>query len=67
MIWPFSRRRAAAQRVRAPGTIQARFKVEHAGFNLDVELNLPGQGVSALFGHSGSGKASCLRCFAGPD
>lgn len=67
MIWPFSRRRAAAQRVSAPGTIQARFKVEHAGFNLDVELNLPGQGVSALFGHSGSGKTSCLRCFAGLD
>nr|WP_167376742.1 molybdenum ABC transporter ATP-binding protein [Pseudomonas guineae] len=49
------------------GEIQARFKVEHAGFSLDVDLHLPGRGVSALFGHSGSGKTSCLRCFAGLD
>ncbi|MFP6847951.1 MAG: molybdenum ABC transporter ATP-binding protein [Pseudomonas sp.] len=49
------------------GEIQARFKVEHAGFTLDVDVHLPGRGVSALFGHSGSGKTSCLRCFAGLD
>lgn len=47
------------------GRIQARFLVEHPGFRLDVDLDLPGRGVSALFGHSGSGKTSCLRCFAG--
>lgn len=49
------------------GRIQARFLVKHPGFRLDVELDLPGRGVSALFGHSGSGKTSCLRCFAGLD
>jgi molybdate transport system ATP-binding protein len=67
MIWPFSRRNAAIRTVVGLGEIQAHFKVEHAGFSLDVELNLPGHGVSALFGHSGSGKTSCLRCFAGLD
>ena len=49
------------------GRIQARFKVQHPGFALDVALALPGRGVSALFGPSGSGKTSCLRCFAGLD
>ncbi|MEQ7918315.1 molybdenum ABC transporter ATP-binding protein [Xanthomonas sp. WHRI 1810A] len=34
-------------------------------FTLDVDLALPGRGVSALFGHSGSGKTTCLRCIAG--
>lgn len=67
MIWPLSRRPAPLQQVAGLGAIQARFKVAHAGFTLDVELNLPGRGVSALFGHSGSGKTSCLRCFAGLD
>lgn len=67
MIWPFSRSNTAIQTVAGLGEIQARFKVKHAGFSLDVELNLPGYGVSALFGHSGSGKTSCLRCFAGLD
>ena len=45
--------------------IEARFRLAHPGFALDVALQLPGRGVSALFGHSGSGKTSCLRCFAG--
>lgn len=49
------------------GRIRARFVVKHPGFALDVDLDLPGRGVSALFGHSGSGKTSCLRCFAGLD
>lgn len=45
--------------------ITARFRVERNGFNLDIKLNLPGQGVSALFGPSGSGKTTCLRAMAG--
>ncbi|NQD93228.1 molybdenum ABC transporter ATP-binding protein [Pseudomonas sp. CrR25] len=49
----------------AGALIHARFQVEHPGFALDVDLCLPGRGISALFGHSGSGKTSCLRCFAG--
>ncbi|VXB46756.1 molybdate transporter subunit; ATP-binding component of ABC superfamily [Pseudomonas sp. 8BK] len=67
MIWPLARRNPAIRTVAGAGEIQARFKVEHPGFTLDVQLNLPGRGVSALFGHSGSGKTSCLRCFAGLD
>ena len=45
--------------------IQARFRLAYPGFSLDVDLQLPGRGVTALFGHSGSGKTSCLRCIAG--
>ena len=45
--------------------IQARFRVAHPGFTLEVDLQLPGRGVSALFGASGSGKTTCLRAIAG--
>ncbi|MFC3609223.1 molybdenum ABC transporter ATP-binding protein [Stutzerimonas tarimensis] len=45
--------------------IHARFRLTWPGFELDVDLNLPGRGVTALFGHSGSGKTTCLRCVAG--
>lgn len=45
--------------------IEARFKLNWPGFTLDVDLNLPAHGVTALFGHSGSGKTSLLRCIAG--
>ncbi|MBS1208421.1 MAG: molybdenum transporter ATP-binding protein [Proteobacteria bacterium] len=42
-------------------------RVQHAfaSFSLDVELALPGRGVTVLFGHSGSGKTTLLRCVAG--
>ncbi|WP_461481625.1 molybdenum ABC transporter ATP-binding protein [Porticoccus sp.] len=46
-------------------TLSARFQLDRPGFSLDVELQLPCQGVIALFGHSGSGKTSLLRCLAG--
>jgi len=46
-------------------SIAARFRIDHAGFSLDVELELPGEGVTALFGPSGSGKTTLLRCVAG--
>lgn len=45
--------------------IVARFRVERDAFQLDVDLALPGQGVTALFGHSGSGKTTVLRALAG--
>ncbi|PTT31873.1 molybdenum ABC transporter ATP-binding protein [Pseudomonas sp. HMWF021] len=45
--------------------IDARLKITYSGFSLDVGLHLPGRGVTALFGHSGSGKTTCLRCIAG--
>ena len=46
-------------------SIAAAFRMEYPGFSLDVDLNLPARGVTALFGHSGSGKTTVLRCFAG--
>jgi molybdate transport system ATP-binding protein len=49
----------------APAGIEARFLVEQGGFTLDVDVRLPGRGVTALFGHSGSGKTTILRCLAG--
>ncbi|MBH8610017.1 molybdenum ABC transporter ATP-binding protein [Pseudomonas mohnii] len=45
--------------------IQTRLKLSYPGFHLDVDLQLPGRGVTALYGHSGSGKTTCLRCIAG--
>lgn len=45
--------------------ICARFRVDRGDFQLDVDLSLPGHGISALFGHSGSGKTTCLRAMAG--
>ncbi|AYH46068.1 molybdenum ABC transporter ATP-binding protein [Azoarcus sp. DN11] len=53
---------AAAQ---AATGIEARFRLAWPGFALEAALQLPARGVSALFGHSGSGKTSLLRCLAG--
>jgi molybdate transport system ATP-binding protein len=46
-----------------PLVLQAALK--RPGFALDVDLSLPGRGVTALFGPSGSGKTTCLRVLAG--
>lgn len=45
--------------------IFARIQVQHPGYSLDVDLDLPGKGISAIFGQSGAGKSTILRCFAG--
>jgi molybdate transport system ATP-binding protein len=45
--------------------ILARLALPHPGFVLDVDLDLPGRGVTAIFGASGSGKTTLLRCIAG--
>lgn len=45
--------------------VLARFNVDYGAFHLDVDLALPGRGVTALFGASGSGKTTCLRVIAG--
>jgi molybdate transport system ATP-binding protein len=45
--------------------IEVRLRLKYSGFALDVDLQLPGRGVTALYGHSGSGKTTCLRCIAG--
>lgn len=49
----------------ADGAIAARFRLAYPGFALDIDLELPGRGVTALFGPSGSGKSTALRCMAG--
>ncbi|HLW03999.1 MAG TPA: molybdenum ABC transporter ATP-binding protein [Azoarcus sp.] len=46
-------------------TIAARFYVDRGAFVLDVDVQLPSRGVTALFGKSGSGKTTILRCMAG--
>ncbi|WP_443699809.1 molybdenum ABC transporter ATP-binding protein [Pseudomonas sp.] len=45
--------------------IDVRLHLEYSAFALEVDLHLPGRGVTALYGHSGSGKTTCLRCIAG--
>ncbi|MFP3492740.1 molybdenum ABC transporter ATP-binding protein [Pseudomonas sp. SIMBA_059] len=45
--------------------MEVRLQLDYSGFALDVDLHLPGRGVTALYGHSGSGKTTCLRCIAG--
>lgn len=45
--------------------IIARFAIRYAAFSLNLDLRLPGKGVTVLFGRSGSGKTTCLRAMAG--
>ena len=45
--------------------IRARLRIDRRDFRLDVDLTLPGCGITGLFGHSGSGKTTCLRAMAG--
>ena len=42
-----------------------RVQLTRPSFTLDVDLDLPGAGITAVFGASGSGKTSLLRCVAG--
>jgi molybdate transport system ATP-binding protein len=55
---------AAAASESADG-LHARFRLNLQGFVLDVDLQLPGRGVTAISGPSGSGKTSLLRSVAG--
>ena len=45
--------------------LEAKFKIDYPGFNLDVEMRIPSKGVSVVFGPSGSGKTTLLRCLSG--
>ncbi|MDQ8022736.1 MAG: molybdenum ABC transporter ATP-binding protein [Moraxellaceae bacterium] len=47
------------------GSVRIAFSLQHPGFSMQVDLVLPGRGITALFGRSGSGKTSCLRVVAG--
>lgn len=45
--------------------IEAKFTGSIGAFALDVDFTAPGYGITALFGSSGSGKTTVLRCMAG--
>ena len=45
--------------------IEARLHLPRRDFTLDVDLRLPGSGVTVLFGASGCGKTTVLRALAG--
>ncbi len=44
---------------------RVRLRLARADFELAVDLHLPPRGITVLFGASGSGKTSVLRCVAG--
>ncbi len=46
-------------------SIRVRFHLPYPAFTLDVDLDLSGGGITAVFGRSGSGKTMLLRCIAG--
>lgn len=46
-------------------SILARFSIRYPGFALAADLELPGRGITALFGPSGAGKTTLLRAIAG--
>lgn len=46
-------------------TMELQLRVQRPTFTLDVQLRLPGQGVTAFFGPSGCGKTTVLRAVAG--
>jgi molybdate transport system ATP-binding protein len=46
-------------------SIRARFTIPRQEFLLDVDMQIPARGVTALFGPSGCGKTTLLRAMAG--
>jgi molybdate transport system ATP-binding protein len=47
--------------------VKIAFALARGAFAMQLDLDLPARGVSALFGHSGSGKTTILRAIAGLD
>jgi molybdate transport system ATP-binding protein len=48
-------------------TNRIRLKLPRADYTLDIDLELPHSGITGVFGPSGAGKTSVLRCVAGLD
>jgi len=46
-------------------SIDARFKIDHGDFSLDIDLAIPESGVTTLFGPSGCGKTTLMRAISG--
>ena len=45
--------------------LSTKIKIELGNFTLNVELDIPIHGFMVLFGRSGSGKTTFLRCLSG--
>lgn len=45
--------------------IELRYAMERGAFSLDVDASLAMRGITGIFGRSGAGKTSLLRCIAG--
>ena len=45
--------------------ITGHFKTTLGNFDLDITLNIPGDGITALYGPTGCGKTTILRCISG--
>lgn len=50
-----------------PHQLRLQLQLSRPDFRLDVDVQLPGNGITVVFGQSGSGKTSLLRCVAGLD
>jgi molybdate transport system ATP-binding protein len=46
-------------------TLAVRLALKRAGFVFDVKCDIPARGITAVFGRSGGGKTTLLRCIAG--
>ena len=49
----------------ASSTLQIQLQLQRDHFSLNLDLELPNQGVTVFFGPSGCGKTTTLRCVAG--
>ena len=47
------------------GNISVRYELQRSDFSLDVDVDIPMRGITAVFGESGAGKTALLRCIAG--
>jgi len=50
-----------------PHSLRLALQLERPAFRLCADVQLPGTGITVVFGQSGSGKTSLLRCVAGLD
>jgi len=51
--------------VTAASNIRVRYELQRGDFSLDVDIEIPMQGITGIFGESGTGKTLLLRCIAG--
>jgi molybdate transport system ATP-binding protein len=49
----------------AATVIAMRYALRHPSFRLDVDVEIPMHGITGVYGRSGAGKTSLLRCIAG--